>query len=204
MFYGRNLNLAHPDLTQYFEEARTFDEGLKGVFRGSLDLQTRIARTLSALDEGRPYEAPPGPEPGQRYMFTTLREHPAGGFIPAHFDDEQSARPSYRFLNPLLERKLLSFVLAFSEPESGGDLEIFDISPSADGLPTVANGRSAVDDASAQGASFRCRLKAGEMIVFRSGHFLHRLNPVEGTRIRWTACSFMSVAKDQSRVYCWG
>ena len=194
-FYGVNLNLADPDLAGYFEEAERFRAGLARLFPGDLNLERRTAGLMSALDGGRPYEAPPGPSPGQRYMFTTLRWHPAGGYIPPHFDDEQARRRSYRHLRSLIATKLISFVLAFSQAEAGGELEIYN-------LASDAGGEGKIDLASVE--SVRVALPPGHMIIFRSGRFLHRLTPVIGRRARWNACTFMAASLDQSRVYCWG
>ena len=48
------------------------------------------------------------------------------------------------------------------------------------------------------------RLEPGEMIIFNSGRYLHRVTPVVGKVTRWTACSFMAEARTPGRVYCWG
>jgi hypothetical protein len=48
------------------------------------------------------------------------------------------------------------------------------------------------------------RLEPGEMIIVHSGRYLHRVTPVVGKTVRWTACSFMAEAKAGDRVYCWG
>jgi alpha-ketoglutarate-dependent taurine dioxygenase len=48
------------------------------------------------------------------------------------------------------------------------------------------------------------RLDPGDMIIFNSGHYLHRVTPVVGSTVRWTACSFMAESKAGDRVYCWG
>lgn len=203
-FYGVNLNLADPDLRPYFLEAARFREGLKGVFPGPLDLEGRVTGILRALDRGREYVAPPGPGPGQRYMFTTLRAHLTGGYIPAHFDGEQAVRPSYRGLMPLIEPKLVSFVLAFSQADDGGVLEVFNHRDVGGDQRIFAGGRT-VQRGDLEGVErFALRLEPGDMIVFRSGEYLHRLTPVGGPRTRWTACSFMANAKDGDRVYCWG
>jgi hypothetical protein len=116
-FYGVNLNLTHPDLNDYFAEAPRFRAGLSQLHSGRLDLEGRISRLLSSLDGGREYDAPPGPKPGSRYMFTTIRAHLSGGYIPAHFDDEQASRPSYRMLLPLIQLKLFSLCSAFHRPK---------------------------------------------------------------------------------------
>ena len=203
-FYGINLNLTHPDLKEYFAEAPRFQAGLKRMFPGALDLEGRLTRLMSTLDGGCDYAAAPGPQPGLDYMFTTIRAHLPGGYIPAHFDDEQAARPSYRLLLPLIRLKLFSFVLAFSKADEGGALQIFNLQPEQEGQRIAAGDRSAAkpDLDAVESVSFR--LDPGDMIIFNSGHYLHRVTPVVGSTVRWTACSFMAESKAGDRVYCWG
>jgi hypothetical protein len=203
-FYGINLNLAHPDLRDYFDEAPRFRAGLARLFPGALDLETRLTGLMSALDSGVRYAPAPGPRPDTDYMFTTIRAHLPGGYIPPHFDDEQAARPSYRLLLPLIRPNLFSFVLAFSQAQEGGALEIFDLQPQQEGQPIAVGDRSAPkpDLAAVERVSFR--LEPGDMIIVNSGHYLHRVTPVVGETVRWTACSFMAESKAGDRVYCWG
>ena len=203
-FYGINLNLTHPDLKDYFSEVPRFRDGLSRLFPGELDLESRLTTLLSTLDQGCDYAPAPGPDPGTSYMFTTIRAHLPGGYIPAHFDDEQARRPSYRHLLPLIQLKLFSFVLAFSQAEQGGALEIFNLQPERDGQRIAVGDRSAVvpDLDAAEKVSFR--LDPGDMILFNSGRYLHRVTPVMGAKVRWTACSFMAESRSPGRVYCWG
>jgi carrier-protein-independent halogenase WelO5-like protein len=203
-FYGINLNLAHPDLRDYFAAAPQFAAGLDKLFPGEPGLQERLTRLMSTLDTGTPYAPAPGPRPGTNYMFTTIRAHLPGGHIPPHFDDEQAARPSYRLLLPLIRHKLFSFVLAFTQAQEGGALEIFNLHPAQEGQRIAVGGRSAPkpDLDAVERVSFR--LQPGDMIIVNSGHFLHRVTPVVGETVRWTACSFMAESKAGDRVYCWG
>jgi hypothetical protein len=203
-FYGINLNLAHPDLKDYFAEVPRFRDGLGKLLSSGPDLETRLTSLMSALDGGRPYTAAPGPRPGMEYMFTTIRAHLPGGYIPPHFDDEQAARPSYRLLMPLIEHKLFSFVLAFSKPHEGGALEIFDLQPTQQGQRIAAGDRSVFKPDLDALERVSVRLDPGDMIIFNSGHYLHRVTPVVGPVVRWTACSFMAEAKGGDRIYCWG
>lgn len=203
-FYGINLNLTHPDLREYFAAVPRFDDGLAQLLPGPLNLEQRLTALMSALDGGQDYRAAPGPQPGSHYMFTTLRAHLPGGYIPAHFDDEQAARPSYRHLLGLIHLKLFSFVLAFSKAEDGGALEIFNLKPEREGQRIAANDRSAAKPNLDAVERVAFRLEPGDMIVFNSGHYLHRVTPVAGRRTRWTACSFMAESKDSRHVYCWG
>ena len=167
-FYGINLNLTHPDLREYFAEAPRFRAGLSRLFPGDLDLEARVTGLLSSMDEGREYAAAPGPEPGSAYMFTTLRAHLPGGYIPPHFDDEQAARPSYRLLLPLIKLKLFSFVLAFSQADEGGALEIFNIHPVREGQRIVGDSAASRPNLeNVEKASFRLASRRHDHVQFR-------------------------------------
>lgn len=105
---------------------------------------------------------------------------------------------------PQIGADLFSYVLAFSVAEAGGELEVFDLRHG--GRPfRMAHGE---DDASGlvlTGVdSVKFRLGAGDMLVFNSGRYLHRVTPVVGATTRWTACSFMAESRTGEHVYCWG
>jgi len=203
-FLGRNLNLTHPDLREYFADAETFREHLASLFPPRLGIEDYLAGLLALLDRGRPFAAPPGPAAGQRYMITTLREHLEGGFIPPHFDNEQAFRPSYRHLRSIAEPHMLSFVLALTQAEKGGALEVFDLRCEPENARLLnADGVTDKPDIGAlDSVSFR--LPAGTLIVLDSGRYLHQLTPVRGARKRWTACSFMALSRGREAMYCWG
>ncbi len=204
-FYGRNLNLCAPDqLAHYFDEAALFNAQLAQLLPGGADLQTRLIAVLSALHGGRPVAAAPGPQPGQAYMFTTLRAHLPQGHIPAHFDNEMRLRPSYQHLARTLQPHTLSFVLAFSQAEAGGALEVFDLrcEPGEARLLNDDDVRDKPDTGALASVAFR--LPAGSMIVLDSGRYLHRLSPVQGARTRWSACSFMALDRAGHSLCCWG
>ncbi len=203
-FFGRNLNLADPDFDRYFREAAAFRKHLGTLFPPGLGITDYVAGLLAELDHGRPFEAPPGPVPGQEYMFTTLRAHLEGGYIPAHCDNEAAIRPSYRHLRTIVEPHMISFVLALTMAESGGSLDVYDyrLDPVA---MTVMNDDNAVNKPDlAQLESVRFRLAAGSMILLDSGRYLHGVSPVGGSRKRWTACSFMAMSRARDAMFCWG
>lgn len=202
-FYGRNINLADADLAGYFEEAATFNAQLTSLLVQGPDLASRVSSVLSALDGGRPHTAAPGPLPGQRYMFTTLRAHIEQGYIPAHFDNEMRLRPAYRHLASLVDEQITSFVLTLSPGDSGGALEVFDLCCPTQHAQLLSDDRvprPALDGL----ASVRFRLPPGAMIVLDSGRYLHRVTRVVGQRTRWTACSFMARSRGGDTVHCWG
>jgi len=201
-FLGMNLNLTEPDLVAYFREAPGFRAGLRKLFSGSVDLEARLTGLLSSLDGGRRYLAAPGPEAD--HMFTTLRAHLPGGFIPAHFDNEQAFRQSYRLIIPHINMDLFSFVLAFSLAEAGGALEIFNLQHGGRRY-RMADGADSASRLDLDGIeSIEFRLEPGDMIMFNSGRYLHRVTPVTGATTRWTACSFMAESRSGEQVYCWG
>ena len=167
-------------------------------------MEARVAGLLSSLDRDQPYRAAPGPQPQIDHMFTTLRAHLPGGFIPPHFDNEQGYRETYRLVMAQVGGDLFSFVLAFSRPEAGGELEIFNLRHEGRRF-RMADGEDDASRLDLTGVeSIRFRLMPGEMIIFNSGRYLHRVNPVIGTATRWTACSFMAESRSGEQVYCWG
>jgi hypothetical protein len=200
-FLGVNLNLTAPDLTEYFAAAPVFRNNLLRLFEGLTDLQTRVTGLLSAMDQSCCYRPAPGPE--QDHMFTTLRIHRPGGFIPQHFDDEQDSRGSYRYINERIVSDLFSFVLAFSQAEAGGALQVFNLRHGGERF-RMRDGQDTADRLDVTGIeSVEFRLAPGDMVVFNSGRWLHRVTPVVGNACRWTACSFMAQGRDGD-VLCWG
>ena len=204
-FLGRNLNLMHPALEAYFEEAATFNAQLAALPPSPEGLVARVTALLSALDRGARFEAAPGPAPGLRYMFTTLRDHRPGGFIPPHFDNEMRLRPSYRHLSTLVNQDLLSFVLALSCAEAGGALEVFDLRCTAAQARLISDDRVTDPPSTANSASVTFRLPPGSLIVLDSGRLLHQLTTVHGAVARRTVCSFMARSLACEAInYCWG
>lgn len=203
-FYGRNLNLAEPALTGYFDEAAVFDVQLASLFPAGQGLRERVASILAALDGGRRFTAPPGPEQGQHYMFTTLRAHLQEGYIPPHFDNEQALRPSYRHLRSLVDLHMTSFVLTLDMADEGGALQVFDLRCEPEDALPVSDDRVRAKPDTAQLGSVSFRIPPGAMIILDSGRYLHRVSPVLGARKRWTACSFMALSRNGDAMYCWG
>lgn len=204
-FMGRNLNLESPGLGAYFEAEQAFRRSFHSLgARVGLDLEAYLCAILVAADPGMQYVPAPGPDPGTRHFFTTAREHLPGGYIPAHFDNEQAARPSYRHLAPLIAGDIHSFVLTLSSAEAGGHLELIDIRAGEQGE------RFAADDRVRRSGDLKgvrtqpIDVPAGTLVAVASGRLLHRVTPVEGDRTRWTLCSFLGESRDGNSVLCWG
>lgn len=78
-FFGANLNLAHPDLSDYFGLMPTFDHALDALMQPYGGFRARVLDVLSRFDGERSYRAAPGPGADQAYMATTIRGHLEGG-----------------------------------------------------------------------------------------------------------------------------
>lgn len=204
-FYGMNLNLSEPDLKDYFASEPAFAAALAALAPpDGTAPHVRVAETLQRFDRGRAYVAAPGPKPGQRHFFTTLRGHLPGGYIPAHFDNEQADRPTYRHVAPQIASDIFSFVLTLAEAQAGGQLELFNLRSDAHSgdFRNVDGGRTEIDLETLERVALP--VPAGSMVLVNSGRLLHRVTPVEGERMRWTMCSFMALEKGGERVLCWG
>jgi len=200
-FYGINLNLAHPDLVGYFEEAEIFNGQLDSIFPAGRGASDYLAGLMQQLDDGRPFVPPPGIRPRQRYMFATLRCHMEGGHIPAHVDNEFALRRSYRHLREMVEPPILSVVLALAEAQDGGALKIFNYRQDTAG-DFETSGPIDADLETLESVSFR--IPPGSAVIIDSGRYLHEVTPVIGQHPRWTLCSFMALSRDHDSMYCWG
>jgi hypothetical protein len=203
-FYGRNLNLSAPGLPGYFEEAARFHGQLGELLPQPHGLVQRTGLLLAALDHGRPFRAAPGPSSGEHYMFTTLRAHVEGGYIPPHFDNEQVVRPAFRHLQGMVELHMTSFVLAFTRADRGGALEVFDLRVEPDQARLISDDQAPARPDVSRLAAVAFRLPPGSMIILDSGRYLHRVTPVAGARKRWSACTFMALSRRHEATYCWG
>jgi hypothetical protein len=203
-FFGRNLNLSRPDLPGYFQEAEQFHAQLEALFASGPGIVPHVGTLLATLDRGRGFVAAPGPGAHQRYMFTTLRAHLEGGYIPPHFDNEQRLRETYRHLQSIVELHMTSFVLALTMAESGGALEVFDLTMAPEAARMISDDSvtDKPDVSVLDSVSFR--LPPGSLILLDSGRYLHRLTPVRGPRKRWTVCSFMALSRNHEATFCWG
>jgi Carrier-protein-independent halogenase WelO5 len=203
-FYGQNLNLMETDADSYFRESARFDAQVRELLPQPNGFVERVLKAVSGLDQSQPCRAAPGPEPGQTYMMTTFRGHAEGGYIPPHCDNEQAYRPAYEHLHTLVSDHMYSVVLLLSKPESGGALEVFDYRVEPRNAQLMNDDGVTDKPDITQLSSVAFELNAGDLIVVDSGRFLHRVTPVIGSTIRWTACSFMARARDRRAAYCWG
>ena len=202
-FPGVNRTSAPPDLTACFPGAPMSHKRLAGLLTNGINLETRVKALLSALDGGCRYVAAPGPGGGTDHMFTTLRAHRSDGCTPSQSDDEQASRHSWRLIMPNIVSDLYSFVLALSQAEAGGELQIFDLRHDGQQF-RIADKEASTSHPNIDGVeSTKFRLEPGEMIIFNSCRYSYSVTPVTGVKTCWTACSFMAKSRT-GEVLCWG
>ena len=201
-FYGQNLNLADPELGEYFEQAALFHQHLEQLFPQSA--LKHITGVLSALDNGRAFCPAPGPLPDQEYMFATIRAHEQGGFIPPHCENEYPRRRTYHHLRGIADAHVYSYVLALTLPESGGALEIFEHKMAIANTAETSTQQSETEIDIDQLKSVKIRIPPGSLMLFDSGAYLHQLQPIVSPQRRWTISSFMAMSKTEDKMYCWG
>ncbi|WP_428483441.1 hypothetical protein [Rhodopila sp.] len=177
--------------------------GLAELSAIGIDLETRLKALLSALDDGRRYVSVPGPRGGIEHMFTTLRAHQQDEPAPCHFATGQASRQSARLVMPNIVSDVYCFVLAFSQVEAGGELEIFSPHQGSqhDDAVDETPGEPRLSVAGME--SVKLRLAPGEMMIFNSDRYQHGIAPVIGTTTGWTACSFMAESRT-GEMLCWG
>ena len=203
-FYGQNLNLLTESMDTYFNQAALFASSLEKVFPAGLAPELHLANVLEALDGGHQYSAAPGPEMEQSYMFATIRGHGESGYIPPHFDNEVHTRPSYQHLATLVSPRIYSMVLAIGQPDSGGALELFNCNTEDHQAQFLNIDTEGSSSDTSEFESIVLPTRPGDLLIVDSGRYLHRVIPVQGTKTRWSLCSFMAKSFDREAVYCWG
>jgi hypothetical protein len=203
-FFGANLNLAHPDLIDYFATSAAFERALGELMLPFGGFKARVFDRLSQMDGGRTYRAAEGPDAAHHYMATTIRGHLEGGYIPPHFDNEQMQRPTFRHITPQIEGDVFSFVVTLHRSLQGGVLEVYDMLAERAGSEFVNRDtqKTRPDLSACDRVAFD--VEDGTMVLLRSGRYLHRLTPVSGGHTRWTFCSFMAQSRTDDAILCWG
>ncbi len=142
---------------------------------------------------------------GGAYVPATLRRMPPGEEVGPHFELGQLEAPGYaEILRHLAPTSIFSFYVALRAPEAGGELAIYDLCWS-DADAAKVRSRERPD-----GAKLFERYEPllvppgeGDLLVFDSGRFAHRVLRVRGARARWTAGGLLAYAPDGREVLAW-
>ncbi len=202
--YGRVLRMAGEQLDEYFDAARRIGPALEAAFGDGPGYEVRLREIVGALSGGRPVCVPGA---GARsYAPATVRVLDPGGTVGLHCGNETYAFPALgelvKIIDPAGE---ISTLLPLALPESGGELEIYDV---CFGDPTIDDldrrlGRDSAQRGLADRHCLRLRPAVGDLALFEEGRYYHRVSEVEGTRSRWTMGGFLAPARDARTLHYW-
>ena len=147
---GDGLAFVHAGGTLYERvlapgEALRVDTGCIVAFQPTVDYDIQYVGSVKTAFFG-----------GEGLFFATLRGHLDGGYIPPHFDNEQSLRPSYRHIARQARSDVFSYVLTLAAAErhaAFADDRVVAIRQLADELMRLRRSRAFLDLRS-------CRLRA--------------------------------------------
>jgi hypothetical protein len=190
-------------LESYLESARRHRASVSGVFDEDFDAAEAVETVLGRFSGGRPVH-PAVATTGDAYVPFTLRRLVHGKQIGLHHDYHYTL-PLYKELAPRVDtRTLVSYVTLLRQPEAGGDLFVYAVTPDTPDPPKLPNGFSwdlkAVEERF-HSASFH--LDVGDFFLLASGRCLHRIAPIEGRKARVTLGGFLALDKDHREVFYW-
>lgn len=190
-----------PTLDAYLNVAGWYDENR--IFGPDFNPTAEITRALARLAGGRPVEVLHATD-SRGFAPFTVRRLVEGKGIGLHHDLHTSL-PMFKDIAPLLDtRTLISYVVTLQGPEAGGELCVYNLSPTTPDPPKMANGFTW--DLPAVEARFdpmRIATGPGDLFLFASARCLHRVSPVVGPRARFTMGGFLALSNDGSRVLYW-
>ena len=202
--YGRVLRMAGDCLDEYFEAARLMRPALRAAFGDGPGYEERLQQVLGTLGGGRPVCVP---SVGARtYAPTTVRVLDPGGTVFLHCGNETHVFPALRELTQLIDPAgEISTLMPLALPESGGDLEVYDLC-FGDPLITELDNQLGRENAhQALGDRLRVRLRpgVGDLALFAEGQHYHRVSEVRGSASRWTMGGFLAPSRDGRTLHYW-
>jgi hypothetical protein len=190
-------------LDSYLESAAKHRASTADVFEPGFDPIAEIQRVLAKFAGGRPVEIPRAAD-GRAYVPFTVRRLGDGKQIGIHHDYHYPL-PLYSELASQLDtRTLVSYVVTLRQPESGGELFVYGVTPDTPDAPKLPNGFQYDLQAIEQRFDFaKFATGVGDLFLLASGRCLHRVNRIQGPRARVTMGGFLALDKHRERVFYW-
>ena len=189
---------------RYHANAERFRASCRSLFRGFPDYESRIDELFARVSGGAAIDVPRDRQ-GRIFSPSTIRRVAPESEMNLHVGNYFLGTPAYAYLNTLFAKMdQLSFFIPISPPQSGGEIEVFEMRFED---PRARYGSDGWIDAPWVEREFRHESYApgaGDMFLFNGGRFYHRVDHVRGPRHRWTIGGFMAFATDESTLYHWG
>lgn len=195
-------SLRGPSAVRYARNAQRHPQQVAAVFGEAGRPTEVVAQLLSHLFGGRP-AAPATLAGGQAWVPYSFRALDPGEQIFAHHDNHYGLEV-YRALDTDLDRTLLlSWFVTLASPEAGGALVVYGLWGSDPNPPLLATRFLDIVALEQRFNRYSCDLRAGDLVVFNAGRFVHRVTPVEGVRPRLTLGGFLTVDRARTRLAFW-
>jgi len=190
-----------PTLDEYLEDANWYDH--TRLFGQEFDPGTAVAAALAQHSGGRPVQLLEAPG-HRKFAPFTVRRLGEGKGIGLHHDLHTSLA-MFKDIAPHLDtRTLVSYVFTLQGPDDGGELCVYDCSPTTPNPPKMPNGFMwDLAGVEARFGAVRVQTGAGDLFLFASARLLHRVAPVRGPRARLTLGGFLALDKSRERVLFW-
>ncbi len=195
----------HPDgpaPDDYFANADAFRQHAATIF-GGFDFEAHLQQALGPLCGGRLLRNATDAT-GRRYTPATIRRLPTGTAIPLHCGDFFLETGGYEHLREVLDLTgQLSWFVPLQVPESGGVLQVTDLSWHDPAVPRLEEG---FWDAPRIHATAECTDVApgvGDLVVFDGGRWFHHVSAIGGPTTRWTLGGFLGFTRDREVVLYW-
>lgn len=194
-----------PDEVRYLESARALP-ALNGALFDDLDPLEHLRDLFSELGGGASARPPRFMRSGEdlgAWLPFNYRALDEGEQIYTHHDQHYRL-PIYEGMPSTLDRSTaLSWFVTLQRPESGGELILYGLwgsDPEPPMLPTRFMDTEALE---ADYLRAQVPLERGDLVIFDSGRFVHRVTPVNGPRPRLTLGGFMTFSHDRSALAFW-
>ncbi len=211
-YYGKKVNTTEGNfqllkLEDYFSLSDTFREELKDVFE--FDIEKRIAETINAVAADCSVEVPAN-ESNQSFIPASIRVcYPYKGAIGSHVGNDFNYKmPEIILLHDMAKLEgQLSFFILVEQPDSGGELALFDLvwpeSPESITAGTQLSNEER-NEVLENLKTMHIQPKAGDMILFAGGRIWHRVKDIGGGKNRTTIGGFATFSKDEKKIFIWG
>jgi hypothetical protein len=201
-------------IKSYFEKTTTFNENFDLNF--GVNIKERIEKFFKAMSGNREILVAEGMEGKGNYPFATFRQLKAeGGMVSIHCGNYfgKTFEVFYKDLTKKVAVKnQMSFFIMLQEPESGGELTLFNfrwkdgqtkINASEDNEIIQPDGSKMYVEDNINVIKDKIAPKKGDMILFQGGNIWHRVEAVKGNTPRITFGGFMGISIDKEKFYYW-